>query len=498
MRAAAALQEEDPLARSGPSVPTVKRSRSPRSRAGLTTSRQLWPATTRVVHAEDVIGVLAAHEGGHRAGGDDQALEEVERDPGGGGHRRLDGVGVGDGHEGLAPVAVGQPVEGRHHPRLHLHERLAVGEAERARAGPGPSATPAPGQDPEALARPVPEVALEQTLVDPHPQPEPRGDGLGRLHGPLERRGVDGHRRPWPAPRCARPPLSAWARPSSDRCSPGARPGSTVPVVGRPPVTDEKGDGGSRGATGGHAGSSYAVGRAPPVRSPAVRSGTGSTGLTAEIVACRRCPRLVAWREQVARERRAAFADQDYWGRPVPGFGDPGARIGGGRPGPGRPRRQPHRAGSSPATAPGTGSSPPCAGPGWPTSRPASRSTTGSSCRDAYVLGRRALRAAPEQADAGRSATTCLPYPPARAGAARRGPGRGRALGQFAYQVVADELGLRPRPRFGHGVEAPAPDGRVVLLLVPPQPAEHLHREADRAHVRRRLRPGPWAWWTPA
>jgi uracil-DNA glycosylase family 4 len=49
--------------------------------------------------------------------------------------------------------------------------------------------------------------------------------------------------------------------------------------------------------------------------------------LTAEIVACRRCPRLVAWREQVAREKRAAFADEEYWGRPVPGFGDPAARI---------------------------------------------------------------------------------------------------------------------------------------------------------------------------
>ncbi|HJP65399.1 MAG TPA: uracil-DNA glycosylase, partial [Actinomycetota bacterium] len=49
--------------------------------------------------------------------------------------------------------------------------------------------------------------------------------------------------------------------------------------------------------------------------------------LTAEIVTCRRCPRLVAWREQVAREKRAAFADQTYWGRPVPGFGDPEARI---------------------------------------------------------------------------------------------------------------------------------------------------------------------------
>jgi len=49
--------------------------------------------------------------------------------------------------------------------------------------------------------------------------------------------------------------------------------------------------------------------------------------LTAEIVACRRCPRLVAWRELVAREKVARFRDEEYWGRPVPGFGDPDARI---------------------------------------------------------------------------------------------------------------------------------------------------------------------------
>lgn len=49
--------------------------------------------------------------------------------------------------------------------------------------------------------------------------------------------------------------------------------------------------------------------------------------LDAELVGCRACPRLVEWREKVAREKRAAFADQTYWGRPVPGFGDPAARI---------------------------------------------------------------------------------------------------------------------------------------------------------------------------
>ena len=45
------------------------------------------------------------------------------------------------------------------------------------------------------------------------------------------------------------------------------------------------------------------------------------------LLTCRRCPRLVAWREQVAREKRKAYRDQEYWGKPVPGFGDPQARV---------------------------------------------------------------------------------------------------------------------------------------------------------------------------
>ena len=49
--------------------------------------------------------------------------------------------------------------------------------------------------------------------------------------------------------------------------------------------------------------------------------------LERRIVACTRCPRLVAHREQVAREKRRAYRDQTYWGRPVPGFGDPRARL---------------------------------------------------------------------------------------------------------------------------------------------------------------------------
>jgi uracil-DNA glycosylase family 4 len=51
------------------------------------------------------------------------------------------------------------------------------------------------------------------------------------------------------------------------------------------------------------------------------------TILNRELVVCTRCPRLVAYRAQVAREKRRAYRDWDYWGKPVPGFGDPQARV---------------------------------------------------------------------------------------------------------------------------------------------------------------------------
>jgi uracil-DNA glycosylase len=55
--------------------------------------------------------------------------------------------------------------------------------------------------------------------------------------------------------------------------------------------------------------------------------GRSLAGLTEEIVSCRRCPRLVAWREEAARRPPSRFAGEDYWARPLPGFGDPKARI---------------------------------------------------------------------------------------------------------------------------------------------------------------------------
>ena len=49
--------------------------------------------------------------------------------------------------------------------------------------------------------------------------------------------------------------------------------------------------------------------------------------INSEIISCRKCPRLVEWREKVAQEKRKAYRDHEYWGKPVPGFGDSAARV---------------------------------------------------------------------------------------------------------------------------------------------------------------------------
>lgn len=182
--------------------------------------------------------------------------------------------------------------------------------------------------------------------------------------------------------------------------------------------------------------------------------------VTAEVVACRACPRLVAWREQVGEEKRAAYRDDDYWARPVPGFGDPAARlvIVGLAPaahGANRTGRMftgdrsgdflyaaLHRAGfANQPTSTHRGDGLELSG-AWITAPvrcapPANKPTTEErdACRP-FLERELALLA---------SARAYL------------------VLGGFAYQGLAAFLGLRPRPRFGHGVEATAPDGRTVL-----------------------------------
>jgi uracil-DNA glycosylase family 4 len=187
--------------------------------------------------------------------------------------------------------------------------------------------------------------------------------------------------------------------------------------------------------------------------------------VTAEVVDCRACPRLVAWREQVAREKRASFADDEYWGRPVPGFGDADAELvvvglapaahGGNRTGRVFTGDRSgdwlfgalHRAGYA--------------------NQPTSISVDdGLELTGAYVAA--IVRCAPpanKPTPAERD--TCIPYFEREV----RLLMQARvfvALGQFAYDNVARVLGLRPRPRFGHLVEAVADDGRVVICSFHP------------------------------
>ena len=131
--------------------------------------------------------------------------------------------------------------------------------------------------------------------------------------------------------------------------------------------------------------------------------------LTAEITACRRCPRLVAWREQVAREKRAAYRGEEYWGRPVPGFGDPACADRDPRP---RARRRTARtgpAGCSPATAPAISSTRRSGAPASRARRSRARATTACAC---------AARTSPPRCAARRRRTArrpderdrCLPF----------------------------------------------------------------------------------------
>jgi uracil-DNA glycosylase len=186
-------------------------------------------------------------------------------------------------------------------------------------------------------------------------------------------------------------------------------------------------------------------------------------GLTDEIVACRRCPRLVAWREQVARERRAAFAAERYWGRPVPGFGDAAATVAilGLAP-------AAHGANRTGRVFTGDRSGDFLFAALWRAglaNQPSSRSPDdGLELRGAYLTAAvrcapPANRPTPEERD------NCLPF--ARRELELLSDVRVIVcLGAFAWQaaltIVAPDV--RPRPRFGHAAELAAVGRRPALL----------------------------------
>jgi uracil-DNA glycosylase len=183
-------------------------------------------------------------------------------------------------------------------------------------------------------------------------------------------------------------------------------------------------------------------------------------GLEREITACRACPRLVAWREQVARDRRAAFRDQDYWARPVPGFGDPAARVAivGLAP-------AAHGANRTGRMFTGDRSGDFLYAALWRTgfaSRPtAVRRDDGLTLDGAWITA--AVRCAPPaNKPAPDERDRCRPFLE-RELALLTELRVYLPLGQFGYQVLCRVLGLRRAPRFGHGVEVALDDGRAVV-----------------------------------
>ena len=196
------------------------------------------------------------------------------------------------------------------------------------------------------------------------------------------------------------------------------------------------------------------------------------SALRAEIIECRACPRLVAWREEVAREKRASFRADAYWGRPLPGFGDPEARVlilglAPAAHGANRTGRMftgdrsgdwlfgaLHRAGYA--------------------NQPTSTSVhDGLTLRDAYVTA--AVRCAPpankptpEERD------QCLPFLGRELAALTRVQVV-VALGGFAYAAAWKMLGgagvplPRPRPSFGHLVEVETARATVLGCYHPSQ-----------------------------
>jgi uracil-DNA glycosylase family 4 len=193
--------------------------------------------------------------------------------------------------------------------------------------------------------------------------------------------------------------------------------------------------------------------------------------VSADVVACRACPRLVAWREEVARHPRAAFAGEDYWARPLPGFGDPRARLlivglapaahGGNRTG----RiftgdrsgdwlfQALHRAGYA--------------------NQPESVSRDdGLELTDCYITA--AVRCAPPaNRPTPQERDTCAPYLLREVRILLPQLAVVVVLGAFAYESVWRALRAAgvalpsPRPRFGHGVEV-ATGGPVVLCSFHP------------------------------
>jgi len=173
------------------------------------------------------------------------------------------------------------------------------------------------------------------------------------------------------------------------------------------------------------------------------------------------CPRLVEWRERVAREKRASFAHEEYWGKPLPGFGDPQAGV--------------YVLGLAPAAHGGNRTGRIFTGDrsgdwlfgslyrtGFANQPESLHCDDGLRLKDMWI-GAAVRCAPPANKPLPSERDNCLPYAAEELGLLRRV----RvivALGSFAWDgVLRIHGGVRPRPRFGHLAEADLPGGRIMI-----------------------------------
>jgi uracil-DNA glycosylase len=189
-------------------------------------------------------------------------------------------------------------------------------------------------------------------------------------------------------------------------------------------------------------------------------------GLTLEeleqrITGCRLCPRLVEWREQVAREKRASFAHEEYWGRPLPGFGDPEARV--------------FVLGLAPAAHGGNRTGRVFTGDrsgdwlfaslhrtGFANQSESIRADDGLRLNDLWIAA--AVRCAPPaNKPLPSERDNCLPYAREELELLQT-VAVVVALGAFAWDAALRlHGGVRPRPKFGHLAETELPGGRILV-----------------------------------
>jgi uracil-DNA glycosylase family 4 len=179
-----------------------------------------------------------------------------------------------------------------------------------------------------------------------------------------------------------------------------------------------------------------------------------------DVVGCRACPRLVAWREQVALDKVARFRDWEYWAKPVPGFGDPKARL--------------LIIGLAPAAHGGNRTGRVFTGDrsgdflfaslhrtGYANQPTSDHRDDGLRLHGCFITA--TVKCAPPQNKPTPSERDiCRPYLE-RELTLLHDVGVIVALGQYGWDAICSHYGLRPRPRFGHGAEAALPGGRTLL-----------------------------------